>query len=578
MRIPRISHVAPASPEPIHLTRLVVRMRGDTDSFVSGLPDFIYKIDDSIDDINEILRTDRTISGTFAISLEDKKNGSIYLISDPLGLEAIYYRRMDDGIWRYGFKISDLLNYSDSRKLDFSGLDEMFLYRWLMEEHTMIAGILRVPPGSVVTLANSSEAVLFSYASIHYTLDGEFGSINSVITDTERNIDNYLKSVSNKYRNIGIFLSGGVDSSLIAARAVACNIPIIAYTGMFSDGDNEELDRARQVAKHLGIKHRCIEITDEFIWKSFIDMVQQFESPVSYFNNFVRMRLFEAASTEVDIVLVGEGADGMFSAEVGRAADAARFERKKKLIRFLPSALRYIVDISTSNSKNAILQRINNIFHTTTLDYIRNGGILFKNSAMKGRISAEELIPILSRIRKYDKIPLYINYEFSDNKSAFFEQICQNRGLYTQNRHQYYCYSVLAERYGLRVGAPFLSSYLMAIGLKLPLSFRSDETGAKPILRSLASRYLPHDIVYAPKRGFETPDVAWLSGPLRPYLDILQDETTRKRGLIDPAVAARLDPTRDALLALTAIGLEIFLRQFIDTPDGKVISTDFSRD
>lgn len=145
-----------------------------------------------------------------------------------------------------------------------------------------------------------------------------------------------------------------------------------------------------------------------------------------------------------------------------------------------------------------------------TLEFIRNQGVLFKPGAGTSGIGAEELIPALREIRKKHRRQFYVRYEPDGFEASGFDEsmvirFTQNRGLFTQNRHQYFCYTALAAPRRLHVSMPFLSKEVMAIGLHLPTQLRSDERGAKPVLKKLACRYVPEPIVYAHKMGFETP-------------------------------------------------------------------------
>jgi asparagine synthase (glutamine-hydrolysing) len=122
----------------------------------------------------------------------------------------------------------------------------------------------------------------------------------------------------------------------------------------------------------------------------------------------------------------------------------------------------------------------------------------------------------------------------------------------------------LAEPHGLSVEFPLLTNDLVRTGMSLSQELRWDCRGQKPILKQLASRHMPPDLVYASKIGFESPVAGWLKGPLAKWPEVLLEDRTTARGLYDPAVIPRLSLERDQGLIITAATTELYLRRFLD--------------
>jgi asparagine synthetase B (glutamine-hydrolysing) len=277
--------------------------------------------------------------------------------------------------------------------------------------------------------------------------------------------------------------------------------------------------------------------------------------------------MFKSVAPDVDVVLTGEGADGMFSMEVGSAASALRFHRKRTIVEKIPLSLRRIGEKALNHTNFPISRRIKRLLKLDSVSFMREQGALFIAGKDPDRVSAEDLIPSLTKIRQNRYKSFYLEYEprvFEKVTTDSVIRFCQNRGLYTQNRHQYSCYSSLAKEYGLIVAMPFLSGDILPIGLQLPNSLRSDQHGAKPILKKLTCRYLPKEFVYANKLGFEVPLEEWLSGSLYMWRTLLKEEQTKQRAIFDQNIVDELEVKRDSLLIWTAMVMEIFFRQFID--------------
>ncbi|MCC7049429.1 MAG: 7-cyano-7-deazaguanine synthase [Alphaproteobacteria bacterium] len=565
MRVLTDAHIG-REPERASATRIkgrhcVAYLRGVCDHFDRDARAVVQRIEANLDDADWVFANIPLRFGPYGLVVEALHSKRVYLIADPLGMEPIYYCQ-SNGDWHWSFDIKHLSGRLDPRALDMRGVDEMFSFRWLMEDHTLIDGVTRVLPSHVVCLEKGRAPRIHRYARIDYAPSAAAGDEADAIARTDRALDAYLSRLRGHTSRLGVFLSGGVDSSLLLAKARDHGFDrLLALTGVFPHRPNPELERARAVASHLKVEHRIVPVEDQYIADVFPRLVWQFESPVSYFNNFIRAAMFKSAAGLVDFVLTGEGADGMFSQEVGRTQDALRFDAKRRLVGWLPAPLQAGLSRLLLAFPSQAAARLARIFANDTWRYIRRRGALFDYGKGIDKTHAEDLIASLSRYRREHGEPLYSVYEPANMSISVF---CQNRGLYTQNRHQYYCYAVLAREHGIKVGLPYLSSDIFAAALTLQDALKSDERGPKPILKKLARRYIPEDIVYAPKAGFETPDVELLRGPLGKWLPMLTDERTRARNLFDQDVVASLDVARDVYLVFCALGLEIFMRQFLD--------------
>jgi asparagine synthase (glutamine-hydrolysing) len=335
---------------------------------------------------------------------------------------------------------------------------------------------------------------------------------------------------------------------------------VLAVSAGFPGRANPEAERASAIAKHLGVEHRMVDISDTFVASALPRIIGQLERPSAYENNFARSRIFEQVSSEVSFALTGEGADGMFGgSDTGKVA--TKYDSEQRFVAWMPWKVRSAIAGLAAQSASPLFQRIHRYMAVGTRQFIREKGTL-ETVGGANSISATSLIPRLSQIRAKSIRPFYSIYESENPKSV--AAICQNRGFHSQNRNQFYCYSKLAAPHGLSVGHPFVAPEVAEIGLNLPDEMKWDGLGTKPILKKLACRYIPSDWIYAKKLGFETPYVEWLRGPLLPMFKMLLEPRTLSRGLFDENVLQSLDLARDRDLIWTAINLELFAREFLD--------------
>jgi asparagine synthase (glutamine-hydrolysing) len=140
--------------------------------------------------------------------------------------------------------------------------------------------------------------------------------------------------------------------------------------------------------------------------------------------------------------------------------------------------------------------------------------------------------------------------------------------LYTEVKCHLHTMDRLSAPTGVKVAVPLLSAHLLDLVGRIPSALKNRGGFSKPILRQLGARYFPRDWMYRPKYGFETPTKSWLSGPLRPFLEILREPRTLDRGIFRREVLDKLDLQSDWELLWTAACLEALIRFLVEGEDG----------
>ncbi len=512
------------------------------------------------------------LGGSYSMVVMDKIKNEYHLFTDSLGMGIVYYTPSKAGnLW--AFSLMKLVKSISVIEVDDRAFDEYMLYRWLTDGHSMIKGIARVLPGQRVTL-RIDEIELKQKPLLSYDTSAKGQQLETIIQATREALDTHYKRLRQTYSRIAIFLSGGVDSSLLLAKALEHDFPtLIAVTCRFVGRDNPELDRAIFVAEQLKVTHVIVDITDADVIKMLPQISLQLEAPISYFNLIAREAMLAKLAGQIDAIVLGEGADGMFSNEVGGGANALRFHAKQRYIKHIPARLKKYIGIAMTRSNNQLIRRVGYNFCNNTATYLRHQGALFPSGSKdSGEISADVLIPSLERIRSSRNGYFYRLFEgdWSDNAitPTAIMKFSRNRGLYTQNRHQVFCYARISQAWGIVSVFPFFSEEIKTIGLNLSDSLRQDERGTKPVLKTLLRQYLPESIVYAEKMGFETPLEDFLRENESFWREMLSDTTTAERGLFDQEIVNRLATSTDSLLIMAAVSLEIYFRQFTDRQSG----------
>lgn len=224
------------------------------------------------------------------------------------------------------------------------------------------------------------------------------------------------------------------------------------------------------------------------------------------------------------------------------------------MLRPIPRALlRVLGNMLPSKSANW-LGRLGDVFRYTTADYFA------RLDSIPADPKASELIAGLPEAPQHSDA---IRNTFGSRNPRQEEQF-QDLHLYTINRSHTVAYDRSGEPCNIMVEMPFLLSRLSAIGETLSAGMKLDQNRAKPIVKELACRHFLKEWIYEPKYGFPAPLVDRMTGPLAPWLSILQEERTLARGLYRPEVLSGLQSDRDTQLLWTALTLELCLRQLID--------------
>jgi asparagine synthase (glutamine-hydrolysing) len=268
----------------------------------------------------------RKFNGLFSVVVLDQRNKLLIIANDRFGLAHQVYWTIVNGRFCFATHLKTLLACPDIRReIDHEGLNLFLKYAYIPSPWTIFKGIKKLPPGHLLVFKDGTAA--------HDTY-WELGLLANPITELEEAIPAYKQvlqeSISKRLNGkVGIFLSGGLDSSANVALAAECtDSQLKTFSIGFSDETFDERPYARIVARHFNSEHFEYTITGEEI-EDLPRLIYHLEEPYFEFGLFLTYLGMAAAQEEVDVILGGEGADQMFG--TGGFAGA------------LPAALRYLV-------------------------------------------------------------------------------------------------------------------------------------------------------------------------------------------------------------------------------------------
>ncbi|HTR55732.1 MAG TPA: asparagine synthase (glutamine-hydrolyzing) [Kofleriaceae bacterium] len=452
------------------------------------------------------------LDGMFAFALWDGELQQLLLARDRFGKKPLYYR-VRGGDVVFASTLTALLEHPTvPRAIDDAALAEYLGLEYVVAPRTILAGVRKLEAGHAL-VATARGVDTFRYWQLHVTGErrvSEQAAIDELDARLRTSVQRRLVSDV----PLGVFLSGGIDSSLVTAFAARERAQVRTFSVRFTDPSFDESAHAREVARHLGTTHveevldvgeaaRLVgslgDVLDEPIGDASI-------VPTTMLSRFVRRH--------VTVALGGDGGDELFAGYPTYFAH--RLARMLGPARKLARAARLLVDRLPVSHDNFSFD-----FKLKKLVLGLDAPPDERNYVWLGATSK----PVVDALLGGDHdIYASARARYRDGHGTHLERVLyQDVGLYM-------CHSVLAKvdrasmAASLEVRAPLLDTAFAEYAASLPLAYKLHGRTSKYILKRLASRYLPAHIVERPKKGFGMPVARWLREELAPLAhDVLLD-------------------------------------------------------
>ncbi len=462
-------------------------------------------------------RTIERIDGMFAFAWRDGRSGELHLVRDRFGEKPLFWAERN-GTLIFGSEIKALRRHP---LLADVGLDPAAVAAYLALEYAPwdesgFTGIRRLPPGHVLTFAAGRVAVQRYWQP-------RIGGTSPVASEGEA-LERLEELLSRSVRErlvadvpVGVFLSGGVDSSLIAAIAGRHAAGITAFTVRMPEASHDETPHAAAVARHCGLRHEIVDLAESDLLAAFAAVAENLDEPMADASLLPTWLVCRAARRRVTVALGGDGADELFAgypnfqayraahimAGLPRAAGAAA----RRLLGVMPASSGYM-------SLEFKLRQLTQGFGRPPCD---------QSLLWMSPFTAEEQ----EALWRPEMRPRAEPFAFLGRLDLAGKGIGQLLELMTVT---YLPGHVLAKvdrasmYNSLEVRAPFLARDFAEFAMALPARWKIRGLTTKHLLKKLAARHVPRAVVYRPKHGFAPPLSRLLRGPLmQPVRDILLD-------------------------------------------------------
>lgn len=511
-------------------------------------------------------RAPELLHGMFAFAIWDSSQQRLLLARDRLGIKPLYYA-INGKELLFASEIKAILAAMPSTPaLNRTQLPEYLANGFVTGEHTLFSGIKRLLPGHIMTWSALEGVRTRQYWRIPEDAEPTGTSFNDAVDALREQLFAAVQRHLMSDVPLGVFLSGGLDSTALAAIASRL-MPdqLKTFSVGFADRDANELGYARQAAEWIGTDHRDVVVSPMDFFSALPRLVWHEDEPIAFPSSVPLNAVSQLAREHVKVVLTGEGADELFlgynryrvthwNAQLGRAYWA-----------LTPASVRPLVRRALSHLPGGASRILNRTFLACEPG-LRD--LYLENFAVVGADRQHQLLqdPALGAIDPYADA-------LRDLEGGGGDLL--NR----MSRHDLrsYLHELLMKQDQMSMAAsiesrvPFLDDQLVSSVAAMPSSMKLRGWETKALLRAAVRDLIPPAILSRPKMGFPVPVGRWLGGQFRPMVDeFILSGRAQERGLFNPAALKQMAAEHSAGTARHGdrlwllINLEIWHRIFTD--------------
>ena len=473
----------------------------------------------------------RHLDGMFAVALWDSRTATLVLARDRLGKKPLFYARHRDGSLSFASELPGLLvDPRVSRRVDPAALAEFLHHGYVPSPHCILSGVAKLSPGTMLIWSPDSVRV-----HRYWTLDFEPKlriSYADALDELEQRTRDAVVARLMSEVPLGLFLSGGIDSSFVLAQMAAAGVGRIETFAIgFPDGRYDERSHARLVADRLGSVHHEALVEPSDLVELLPTLVRHYGEPFADTSAVPTFYLARWARERITVALTGEGGDELFGGYYRH--QAARLGAR---LDGLPSGARRVVHRAADRlladpraHPMSSRQRMHRFLAAAELEPGE------RYSEWTAALGAAERLALLGQRR-----PLCAFDPPGTARDPLDRALAVDlaRSLPDQ---LLYKMDIASMASSLEARAPLLDYRLVEWAARLPSSFKQRGRLRKRLLSDALARHLPPDLFTRPKMGFTAPIAGWLRSELYELTtDTLLGSASRERGIVSAGSVERL--------------------------------------
>jgi asparagine synthase (glutamine-hydrolysing) len=509
------------------------------------------------------------LDGMFGIALWDTKTRTLVLGRDRFGEKPLFYSHVTSGPRAehrliFASELKSLLQVPGfSRRISPEAVRAYVCYGYVPTPGSIFEGVGKLPPGHYLRFVDGKVSIQRYY---QLELQPKLGLTEA---DAERELAHLLdQAVSSRLVSdvpFGAFLSGGLDSSVVVAlMSRHLSQPVRTFSIGFREAEFNELSDAKRVSRHLGTEHHELVVEPDAV-DLLQSLVWYLDEPFADASAVPTFLVAKLARERVKMVLTGDGGDETFAGydRYLRYLDLQRLGALKPAAAATAAVAGHLVPAERGFRLRRIAERLRQPFPDSYLS-----GVALTRESVAEDLFGEAITPSSSghygglgasarAAEGLDPLDRCVAIDFA----SYLPDDC----LVKIDR--------MAMANSLEGRAPLLDHRVVEFGVRLPRELRVKGQRGKYLLRKVAARWLPPEVLSKPKQGFGIPLAKWFRGPLAGLAaDLLGSQAFRQRGLLRPEAAQRyLKEHREEKadygeLLWLILSLELWARRYLDGP------------
>jgi asparagine synthase (glutamine-hydrolysing) len=492
------------------------------------------------------------VNGMFAFALWDNSERTLFMARDRMGEKPLYYGRSGD-TFLFGSELKALTVHPDWQgELDRDALALYMRHNYVPAPWSIYRGIAKLPPAHFIAVRENGRDVGEPVCYWHLARVAEQGAAVAPAEPEEliEALDSLLRDAVRRRMAadvpLGAFLSGGYDSSTVAALMQAQSVrPVKTFSIGFHEEEYNEAKHAKAVAEHLGTEHTELYVTPEEAMAVIPMLPSIYDEPFSDSSQIPTYLVSALARRHVTVSLSGDGGDELFygygryftgeriwgklgsvplfvrrlAAWIARHAPAKTLERAMAV---LPKHLRiqHFADRLPKLSEIIAHPSGEAFYHHLVSHWDAPDQLVLDATEPETIFSRPDRLPVLPGLRErmmYLDMMTYLPDDILTKVDRASMAV------------------------SLEARVPLLDHRVVEFALRVPTEYKYREGKGKWLLRQVLYRYVPRELMDRPKMGFGVPIEHWLRGPLRDWAEELLDEKRLHReGFFDPAPIRRM--------------------------------------
>jgi len=518
------------------------------------------------------------LRGMFAYAIWDGRRRRLALARDRLGIKPLYYVTKEDGALYFASEIKALVEAGAIRpELNYNALADYAANRYTSGEETLFQGVKRLPPGHTLVWRDGQIEIERYWDLIFTKPDAPLSEAQYVERFSEL-FHECVKSHLMADVSLGMFLSGGIDSSAIAAvMSRLAKEPIKTFSVAFAEREANELEYARAVARAFKTDHHEIVVSPEQFFDHLPALVYQEDEPIAHPSSVPLYFVSDLAVNRVKVVLTGEGSDELLAGYNKYRVAIYNLLLGRGYERVTPALLRNLIKKQIGNLNGAsrarrALERTFLFMPAEIKDVYFDNFAVYSPSRQRRLFTADAY----ARMRDHNPYRTALAYiERSDAETLLDKLLAADLKTYLHELLMKQDQMSMAASLESRV--PFLDHKLVEFATRLPDAMKLRGWTTKYVLRRAMRGVLPPQILTRKKMGFPTPIGSWFRGRFRRVLEEnILSERASERGVFNPSyvrelVDRHMAGENHAERLWMLVNFEIWQRRFFD---GETSSVD----